>query len=152
MAVAEEYIPGSVQLLRDLPVNSSFLEEVEEIIQPSQADEMTGQIDFYVSSKDMFMANKFLLTSTNGIRNSDTDDKLEITDMIARVPLSNLLAYKAMTLDINGESVERYNANMGYKSYFKYIAGHTGEELENTKISSFFYPDDPTELKAQFNL
>ena len=149
--MSEEYIPGAVQFSRELPVNNSFLEEIEEIILPSQANEWKGQIDFHIPAKDLFTATKFLLHSVVAIRKVDEASGAEsrITaadDKVAPVPVMNLLAYKAMTLTINGETVERYNDNTCYKSYLKFIGGHTSDSLSNMKYMTFFYPDSPEEI------
>ena len=148
--MSEEYIPGAVQFSRRLPINNSFLEEIEEVVLPSQADENQGQIDFYIPPKDLFTSTKFLLHSVIAVRKVDAAGaETRITDAddnVAPVPVANLLAYKAMTLTINGETVERYNDNSCYKSWLKFLGGHTSDSLENMKTSSFFYIDDPSEI------
>ena len=146
-----EYIPDSLDFLTPLPTNSAFLEEIEEVILPSQADENAGQIDFHIPPKNLFTANKFLLSSICGVRvvGGAMDETLPTpTDEVAMVPIINLLAYKAMTMSVDGETVERYNGNTMYKSYFKFIAGHTKGWLEGNKNNTFFYCATPDDMLA----
>lgn len=147
---ADEYIPGSIQFDKNLPVNHAFLEEIEEVIVPTQADQNSGQIDFFIPPKDLFTANKFLLSSVCGVVKVDAasgaESSIKDSDDIAMVSIPNLLAYKAMTLAINGESVERYNDNAAYKSYFKFIGGHTKELIENHQQTTLAFFDDPEEM------
>ena len=151
--MSEEFIPGSVQFTRELPVNNSILEEIEEVILPTQANEWKGQIDFHIPAKDLFTSTKFLFHSTIAIRKvneaTGVETRITDTDDVAPVPVVNLLAFKAITLSINGETVERYNDNAGYKSWLKFIGGHTSESLENMKRMTFFYPDLPEEIIGQ---
>ena len=146
----KEYLPGSVNLLTELPINSVFLEEIEEVVLPAQADENEGQIDFFIPTKNLFTANKFLFQSHCDVRKVDETGAesavADATDNVAMVPLANLLAYKAMTLDVNGEQVERFNSYTGYKSYFKFIAGHSKDWLLNHKYGSHFYPDSAEDM------
>ena len=148
--MSEEFIPGGVQFSRELPINNSILEEIEEVILPTQSNEQKGQIDFHVPAKDLFTSTKFLFHSIVAVRKIDeatgAESRIKATDVVAPVPVINLLAYKAITLSINGETVERYNDNGGYKSWLKFIGGHTSESLENMKRMTFFYPDSPDEV------